>query len=98
MCWLSFLCDPDIFKFDSTQKLHYQPTSTVVFSFLLFLINLHNAFSGRMVTEMVTLTETNKNPFIGGRYGQERQGFFKSGFEHIPYFLSCLIDVHVETK
>lgn len=49
-------------------------------------------------SEMVVLTETNKNPFIGGRYGQERQRFFKSGFEHIPYFLSCLIDVHVETK
>lgn len=49
-------------------------------------------------SEMVVLTETNKNPFIAGRYKQERQIFFKSGFEDIPYFLSHLIDVHVDTK
>lgn len=49
-------------------------------------------------SEMVVLTETNKNPFIGRRYGQERQAFFKSRFEGIPYFLSHLIDVHVDIK
>lgn len=95
VCWLSF---PVIQVFLSL-TLPKTPLSLHIYysNFIPTILN-NSMFFLKNTSAMLVFTETNKSPFIAGRYRQERQVFFKSRFEGILFFLSHLIDVPVDTK